>query len=40
MDDDDGVAEALRRDAELENNPSQAMARRDLDSHVKQRRKS
>jgi putative addiction module component len=38
-DDDDGVSEALRRDAELENDPSQAMTLRDMDSHVKQRRK-
>jgi hypothetical protein len=38
-DDDDGVSEALRRDAELENDPSQAMTLRDMNSHVKQRRK-
>ena len=40
FDDDDGVAEALRRDAELDADPSQAMTLRDLDSHVNGRRKS
>lgn len=39
FDDDDGVAEALRRDTELENDSSRAMSLRDLDSHVQQRRK-
>ncbi|HEY5913797.1 MAG TPA: addiction module protein [Verrucomicrobiae bacterium] len=38
-DEDEGVAEALRRDAELDADPTQAMALRDLDSHVQQRRK-
>jgi putative addiction module component (TIGR02574 family) len=40
FDDDEGVAEALRRDAELDADPSQAMTLRDLDSHIQQRRKS
>lgn len=40
LDEDEGVAEALRRDAELEADPTQAMTLRDLDSHIKQRRKS
>jgi putative addiction module component (TIGR02574 family) len=39
LDEDDGVAEALRRDAELEIDPTQAMTLPELDSHV-QRRKS
>ena len=40
FDDDEGVAEALRRDAELEADPAQAMTLRDLDSHMQQRRKA
>jgi hypothetical protein len=40
FDDDDGVAEALRRDADLDADPSQAMTVRDMDSHIQQRRKS
>ncbi len=40
FDADDGVAEALRRDAELDADPAQAMTLRDMDSHVQQRRKS
>ena len=40
FDDDEGVAEALRRDAELDADPTQAMTLRDLDSHIQQRRKS
>ena len=40
FDDDDGVAEALRRDAELDADPSQAMSLRDTDSHMQQRSKS
>jgi hypothetical protein len=40
FDDDDGVAEALRRDAELDADPTQAMSLRDMDSHIQQRRKS
>jgi len=38
-DSDDGVAEALRRDAELDSDPTQAMSLRDMDSHIQQRRK-
>jgi putative addiction module component (TIGR02574 family) len=38
--DDEGVAEALRRDAELDADPSQAMTLRDMDAHLRQRRKS
>ena len=34
FDDDEGVAEALRRDAELDADPTQAMTLRGLDSHV------
>jgi len=37
---DEDVAEALRRDAELDADPTQAMTLRDLDSHIQQRRKS
>lgn len=40
FDDDEGVAEALRRDAELDADPSQAMTLRDLDSHIQERHKS
>lgn len=40
FDDDEGVAEALRRDAELDANPSLAMSLGDLDLHIQQRRKS
>ena len=40
FDDDEGVAEALRRDAELDADPTQAMSLRDMDSHIQQRRKS
>ena len=39
FDDDDGVAEALRRDAELDADPTQAITLRDMDSHIKQRRR-
>ena len=39
FDDDDGVAEALRRDAELDADHTQAMTLRDMDSHIKQRRR-
>jgi len=34
LDDDDGVAEALRRDAEIEGNPAQAISLAELDSHI------
>ena len=40
FDDDEGPAEALRRDAELDADPTQAMTLRDLDSHMQQRRRS
>ncbi|SPE61376.1 conserved hypothetical protein [Verrucomicrobia bacterium] len=40
FDDDDGVAEALRRDAELDADPAQAMTLREMDSHIQRRRKS
>jgi len=40
FDDDEGVAEALRRDAELDADPTTAMSLRDMDSHIQQRRKS
>jgi putative addiction module component (TIGR02574 family) len=40
FDNDEGVAEALRRDAELDADPTQAMTLRDMDAHVRQRRKS
>jgi len=40
FDDDEGVAEALRRDAELEADPTQAMTLHDLDSQIRQRGKS
>ena len=39
-DDDEGVSEGFRRDAELDADPSQAMMLRELDSHVRQRHKS
>ena len=40
FDDDEGVAEALRRDAELDADPTKAMSLRGMDSHIQQRRKS
>jgi putative addiction module component len=40
FDDDEGVAEALRRDAELDADPAQAISLRDLDSHIEQHHKS
>jgi putative addiction module component (TIGR02574 family) len=40
FDDDGGVAEALRRDAELDADPTTAISLRDMDSHIQQRRKS
>jgi len=40
FDADEGVVEALRRDAELDADPTQAMTLRDLDSHIQHRRKS
>jgi hypothetical protein len=40
FDDDEGVAEALRRDSELDAVPAQAMTLREMDSHIQRRRKS
>ena len=40
FDEDEGVAEAIRRDAELDANPAQAMTLREMDSHIQRRRKS
>ncbi len=37
-DEDEGVAEALRRDAELGANPDRAIALAELDSHIQSRR--
>ena len=37
-DDDDGVAEALRRDAELEAHPEHAMTAEELDRKIASRR--
>ncbi len=37
-DEDDGVAEALRRDAELDADPAQGMSLEDLDKRVERRR--
>jgi hypothetical protein len=40
FDEDEGVAEALRRDSELDADPAQAMILREMDSHIQRRRKS
>jgi putative addiction module component (TIGR02574 family) len=40
FDNDEGVAEALRRDAELDADPTQVMSLRDMDSHIQQRNES
>jgi putative addiction module component (TIGR02574 family) len=40
FDDDEGVAEAMRRDAELDADATQAITLRDMDSHIQKRRKS
>ncbi len=37
-DEDEGIAEALRRDAEIEANPAQAISLADLDSQIQGRR--
>ena len=37
---DDGVAEALRRDAELDADPNQAMTLNDLDARIERRHRS
>jgi len=36
---DQGVAEALRRDAELEADPAEAISLAELDSHIQTRRR-
>ena len=36
---DEGIAEALRRDAELDANPDQAISLAQLDSHIQARRR-
>jgi hypothetical protein len=38
FDDDQGIDEALRREAELDHNPAEGMTLRKMDSHVKRRR--
>jgi hypothetical protein len=40
FEDDDGVGEALRRDAELDADPGQGITLREMDSGMKRRRKS
>jgi hypothetical protein len=35
---DEGIAEALRRDAEIDTNPEQAISLAQLDSHIQSRR--
>ena len=40
VDDDEGVAEALRRDAELDADPNQGTILEELDSQIKQRRRA
>ncbi len=37
-DEDEGIAEALRRDAEIEANSAEAISLTELDSHIKGRR--
>jgi hypothetical protein len=37
-DEDEGVAEALRRDTEIEADPAQAISLAELDSHIQGRR--
>jgi hypothetical protein len=37
-DDDEGIAEALRRDAEMNTKSDQSMTLVELDSHIKERR--
>ena len=37
-DDDEGVAEALRRDAEMETDPTRAISLPELDSQIQNRR--
>lgn len=38
-DDDEGIAEALRRDTDLEANPDQAISLAQLDSQIQSRRR-
>jgi len=38
-DEDEGIAEALRRDADLDADPSQAISFDELDSYIRNRRK-
>ena len=38
-DEDDGIAEALRRDADLEANPDQVISLAQLDSQIQSRRR-
>jgi putative addiction module component (TIGR02574 family) len=38
-DEDEGIAEALRRDAELEGNPSMGISLEELDQRIQRRRK-
>jgi putative addiction module component (TIGR02574 family) len=38
-DEDEGVAEALRRDAEMNENPNQAISLAQLDSQIQSRRR-
>ena len=38
-DEDEGIAEALRRDAEMEADPGQAITLAELDSHIQNRRR-
>jgi hypothetical protein len=37
-DEDEGIAEALRRDAELNSNPGLGMSLKELDQQIKRRR--
>ena len=39
FDEDDGIAEALRRDAEIDADPTQAFTLEQLDSHIQSRRR-
>ena len=38
MDEDDGLAEALRRDTEMRSNPTVRISLRDFDRRIRQRR--
>jgi putative addiction module component (TIGR02574 family) len=39
LDEDEGIAEALKRDAEIESDPSQAITLAQLDSQIQNRRR-